>query len=106
LLEGEHPGLRERELEDWILGDRAPIDQLLNDIVVSPERKDVANHTDRLPLTNGQPLSQGRSVEIPQRVEADRFALGATRCHDAERGNQPASESMDIGRRPLTDPTL
>src|SRR5947209_14639314 len=49
LLEGEHPGLRERELEDWILGDRAPIDQLLNDIVVSPERKDVANHTDRLP---------------------------------------------------------
>ncbi len=38
LLGGQHLRLREGQLEDWILWDGGPIDQLVNDVLVHSER--------------------------------------------------------------------
>jgi hypothetical protein len=44
----EHPALRERELEDRVVGHPVPVDQLVADVPVRPERQHARDGLDRL----------------------------------------------------------
>ena len=70
VLPGEHPGLRERQLVDRVFGDVVPPDEILDDVVVDPERQHGGNGLHRDEVVRVEPPELRDGVDVPPRVGA------------------------------------
>jgi hypothetical protein len=80
VLRIEHPGLREGELVDGVLGHVLPADQLLHHVAVHAEREDRRDRLHLGELCRAEPPQLGDAVDVGARVRAvaGQAGFGAT----------------------------
>jgi hypothetical protein len=67
----EHVSLREGQLEHGVVGHPAPVDELLEHVVVDAERQDLGDDTHRVALFGRKPLELWNRVEVLAVVGAE-----------------------------------
>ena len=63
----EHLALREGQLVDRVVGDRVPVDQPVDDVLIGPERKHRGYGLHRGPIGSRQGLECWHAVDVPPR---------------------------------------
>ncbi len=82
-LEGlrlEHAALGKGELEDRVVGNGLPVDQLLDHVAVDPERKHRRDRLHGQTIGRLQPSQLGDPVQIPSRVDLEAPGTGHGRA--------------------------
>ena len=75
IFRGQHAALGEGQLEDGVVRHCGPVDQLVDDVLVDPERENAGHHAHVEALLFGQHLQLWNLIQLPGGIDAESFGF-------------------------------